>query len=129
MPPYPYTYEHDSAASDANITVIYELLRNFDAGPKSNEYLKLETKLSHTIGRADRMVATGHEDEKTDYITRLKGLFKTLDDKADDYSARQRAIPEISVLEEEDDPASDDDLHEEAEGTVEYFGGDRSASF
>lgn len=84
-PEYPYTFAEDRNAVDGKVTELEQEIADFDGVRGSGTALRVETKLAHVAGRADRMKATNADEkkEKSILLSKLMGLIADFDTKLD----------------------------------------------
>lgn len=106
-PEYPYPFKEDADAVDAKLADIETALDTFVGNEKSTQYLKLQTKLSHVLGRIDNMVGKGKEELKvrSELLALALSLYDSFLSKATnsqtDTHEAEVIPPNLSVLEGE----------------------------
>lgn len=106
-PDYPYTFDEDARAVEAKLREVESMLTKFSEGSKSSLFLKLQSKLSHVLGRIDNMVAKDEEQKKL--RSEILGLALTFmdsliskaaeKDKKQHLNPLENIPPNLSVLE------------------------------
>lgn len=72
-PPHPYSFDEDVAAVQDKIAELSASVASFGGDSRSTEYLKLETKFSHLLGRVERIVADEKDVKTKDTRSELMG--------------------------------------------------------
>lgn len=71
-PPYPFTFAEDSDVVEKKCGEVKDLIEALDANAGSSEATKIGTKISHLMGRIDRMVPnTSDEAEKREELVTM----------------------------------------------------------
>lgn len=95
-PPYPYTFQDDCIGIQKALDSITALLADFNAGQKSNEAQKVQTKIAYVLERIDHMESERPEDQKnkSDLLAYTLSLMDNLNEKIEDFESKQ-ATPKI----------------------------------
>lgn len=83
-PKYPFTFKTDVEQVTAKIAEITALVQNFSDDDTSSQYLKIQSKLAHAFGRAERIVAGKDEEhgQRSKFLVELVGLHSSLKSRA-----------------------------------------------
>lgn len=101
-PKYPYTFEQDQVAVKKTLEDLEQLLISFDNGYSSGEGMKIQTKLSHVLGRLDNMEAGDEEENlknKSELLALVLSLMDKFTEKTERFEKRKMAPPSLSLLE------------------------------
>lgn len=105
-PPHPYTFEDDAAAVEEKLVELSEIVSNFDGDGTSSDFLKLETKFSHLLGRVERMVIdekdTGSKETRSKLMGNIFALMGNFEGKVRTFRKRRTSSTPVAleVLEE-----------------------------
>lgn len=84
LPAHPFTFEEDSDAISTALIELNTALESFDDSVDSNPYKKLQSRLSHLLGRAAAMKAKDEASasKRAEFIQSILGLMSDIHDKA-----------------------------------------------
>ncbi|KAJ8985444.1 hypothetical protein NQ317_017076 [Molorchus minor] len=113
-PKYPFTFIQDQLAVKKSLDDLMALLADFNNGRNSGEAMKIQTKLSHTLGRLDNMDTEGKEEnlkEKSELLALTLSLMERFNEKVNNFD--RRTMPaSLSLLESQVEArAFQEDIH------------------
>nr|XP_022906017.1 uncharacterized protein LOC111417855 [Onthophagus taurus] len=100
-PTYPFTYEEDSKAVDDKINTLTPLVDDFTGSKASNNYKKLDSRLTHLLDRATRIKPTtkAEQDNKSKLISTIVSLISLLEVKGKAHtSTPTKSVAELSLM-------------------------------
>lgn len=83
-PKYPFSFKDDVEQVKTKIAEISTLIRDFSDEDTSSQYLKIQSKLAHAFGRAERMVTSNDAEhgQRSKFLVELVGLQSSLRSRA-----------------------------------------------
>lgn len=95
-PPYPFTEQEDLAAVKDKLADLQPKISSLSEPSSGNTFTKLQTKLSHVLGRIDHIPVTS--TERPTVLTEALTLMDLLHQKAEDFEKNQGIPPHLSIL-------------------------------
>lgn len=104
LPDYPYTAAEDLEAVEQKLNQIEIGVSTFAGSQISGGFQKLQTQLSHVLGRIDNITQCEDDEQRnlrSELLARALTLLSTLKHEADEYEkSRRRAPPQADILED-----------------------------
>ena len=100
-PYYPFSFQEDVAIVTKKLDELVLAVEAFTESSKSGKFLKLQTKLSHVLGRIDNMSCKALEEGvvKSELVAQTLSLMDKLQNKAADAPVVYQQPPNLCVLE------------------------------
>lgn len=98
FPTYPFSVEEDVVAVVAKLAELDPLVSSFNNSSTSTGFLKLQSRLSHTLNRIDHI--DDKSEERPDLLARTLALLDMLHKKAENFENLQSVPPQLSFLEQ-----------------------------
>ncbi|KAJ8982411.1 hypothetical protein NQ317_017213 [Molorchus minor] len=105
-PSYPFTAQEDQVAVKKKLDDVKKMVDDFNAGKKSSEAQKLQTKMAYVLERIEHMDVEEEESrkQKSELLALALSLMDRFHDKMEDFENRQAAPAALSWLQSQVGP-------------------------